>query len=101
MTNVQLTTDNKGKQVTFTDQLPSEATTNPRNQGASSSQMHNINHVYVDEEAVEMALVISSLRTGKDVPDPYKDHPIHQGLIEKEEALIIVEHDNDSEDEEE
>ena len=37
-TNVQPTTDKKGKQVTFTDQLPSQATANPRNQGASSTQ---------------------------------------------------------------
>ena len=36
-TNVQLKTENKGKQVIFTDQLPSQATSNPRNQGASSS----------------------------------------------------------------
>ena len=36
-TNVQPTTDKKGKQVTFIDQLPSQATTNPRNQGASLS----------------------------------------------------------------
>ena len=65
--NVQLTTDKKGKQVTFTDQLPSQATANPRNQGASSSQTHNINHVHVDEEAVEMTLAISSLWSGKDL----------------------------------
>ena len=99
--NVQPTTDKKGKQVTFTNQLPSQATANPRNQGALSSQTHNINHVHVDEEAVETALTISSLRSGKDLPNPYKDHPIHQGSIEEEEAPIIVEHDNDLEDEEE
>ena len=52
-TNIQRTTDKKGKQVTFTDQLPSQATANPRNQGASSSQMHNLNHVHVDEEAMK------------------------------------------------
>ena len=62
--NVQPMTDKKGKQVTFTDQLPSQATANPRNQGASSSQTHNINHVHVDEEVVEMALAISSLQNG-------------------------------------
>ena len=100
-TNVQPTTEKKGKQVTFTDQLPSQATTNPRNQGASSSQTHNINHVHVDEEAAETALAISSLRSGKDLPDPYKDHRIHQGPIEEEEVPIIVEHDSDSEDEKE
>ena len=99
-TNVQPTIEKKGKQLTFTDQLPSEATTNPRNQGASSSQTHNINHVHVDEEAVKMALAISSLRSGKDLPDLYKDHPIHQGPIKEEEAPIIVEQDS-SEDEEE
>ena len=35
--NVQPTTDKKGKQVTFTDQLPSQARASPRNQGALSS----------------------------------------------------------------
>ena len=100
-TDVQPTTDKKGKQVTFTDQLPSQATANPRNQGASSSQTHNISHVHVDEEAVEMTLSISSLRSGQVLPDPYKDHPIHQGPIKEEEAPIIVEHDSNSEDEEE
>ena len=49
---------------------------------------------------METTLEISSLRSGKDLPDPYKDHPIHQGSI-KEETPIIVEHDSDSEDEEE
>ena len=98
--NVQPMTDKKGKQVTFSDQLPSQATANPRNQGASSSQTHNINHIHVDEEVVEMTLVISSLRSGKDLPDPYKDHLIHQGLIELE-TPIIVEYDNDLEEEEE
>ena len=87
-TNVQLTTDKKGKQVTFTDQLTLHATANSRNQGASSSQTHNINHVHVDEEAVETALAISSLRSGKDLTDPYKNHPTHQGSIEEEEAPI-------------
>ena len=100
-TSIQPKTDKKGKHVTFTNKLPSQATTNPRNQGASSSQTHNINHVQVDEEAMEMALAISSLRSGKDLPDPYKDHPIHQGLIEEEETSIIVEHNNNLEDKEE
>ena len=98
--NVQAMTDKKGKQVTFTDQLPSQATANSRNQGALSSQTHNFNYVHVDEEAMETTLAISSLRSGKDLPDPYKDHPIHQGPIEEEEAPIIVEQDS-SEDEEE
>ena len=38
---------------------------------------HNVNHVYIDDEAVENALAISSLQSGKDLPDPYKDHPFH------------------------
>ena len=100
-TNVQPTTDKKGKQETFIDQLPSQATANPRNQGASSTQTHNINHVHVDEEAVESALAISSLRSGKALPDPYKDHPFHQGSNEEKETPIIIEQDTDSEDEEE
>ena len=100
-TDVQSTTGKKGKQVTFTDQLPSQATTNPMNQGASSSQTQNINHVHVDEEAVETTLAVSSLRSGKALPDPYKDHPIHQGSSEEKETSIIVEQDSDSEDEEE
>ena len=100
-TNVQPTTGKKGKKVTFTDQLPSQATANPRNQGAWSSQTQNINHVNVDEEAVETALAISSLRSGKNLPDPYKEHAIHQGPIEEKETPIIVEQDSDSEDEEE
>ena len=99
-TNVQPTTEKKGKQVTFTDQLSSQATANSRNQGTSSSQTHNINHIHIDEESMETALAISSLRSGKDLPDPYKDHPIHRGPIEEEETLIIVEQDS-SEDEEE
>ena len=90
-TNVQPTTDKKGKQVTFTDQLPSQATANPRNQGASSTQTHNINHVHVDEEAVESALAISSLRSGKALPDLYKYHPFHQGSNEEKEMRIIAE----------
>ena len=98
--NIQPTIDKKGKQVTFTDQLPLQFIANPRNQGASSSPTHNINHVHVDEEAVETALAISSLQSGKDLPDPYKEHPIHRGPIKEEEASIIVEQDS-SEDEEE
>ena len=93
-TNVQPTIDKKGKQVTFTDRLPSQATANQRNQGASLSQMHNINHVHVDKEAIETSLAILNLRSGKDLPDPYKDHPIHRGPIEEEEAPIIVEQDS-------
>ena len=61
----------------FSDQLPSHATTNPRNQGALLSQLYNVNHVHVDEEAVKTTLAILSLRSGKDLLDPYKDHPIY------------------------
>ena len=50
---------------------------------------------------METALAISSLRSGKDLPNPYKDHPIHQGPIEEEETPIIIEHESDSDDEEE
>ena len=53
---------------------------------------------------METALAISSLRSGKDLPDLYKDHPIHQGPTEEEEeeeTSIIVKHDSDSEDKEE
>ena len=58
-TNIPTSTDNKkGKQVSFSDQLPSQATINPRNQAASSSQMHKLSHVHVDKEAVETALAI-------------------------------------------
>ena len=99
--NIQPTTDKKSKLVTFNDQLPSQAMANPRNQGASSSQTHNINHVHVDEEAMETAIAISSLRSGKAPPDLYKDHPIHQGSSEEIEMPIIIEQDSDSEDEEE
>ena len=100
-TNVQPTADKKGKQVTFINQLPSQATANPRIQGASSTQTHNINHVHVDEEAIESALAISSLQSGKALPDPYKDHPFHQCSNEEKETPIIVEQDTDLEDEEE
>ena len=47
-----------------------------------------------------MTLAISSLRSGKNLPDPYKDHHIHRGPMEEEEAPIIIEQDG-SEDEEE
>ena len=63
--------------------------------------MHNINHVHVDEEALETTLAISSLRSGKHLPDPYKDHLIYHGLVEEEETPMIVEHNSDLEDEEE
>ena len=100
--NIPTSSDNKkGKQVSFFDQLLSQATINPRNQGASSSQMHNLSHVHVDEEAVETALAISSLRSGKDLPDPYKDHPFHKSLMDEETPTVVVEQESSSEDEEE
>ena len=49
---------------------------------------------------METPLATSSLRSGKDLLDLYKDHPIHQGPIE-DKTSIIVEHESDSEDEEE
>ena len=62
--------------------------------------MHNLNHVHVDEEAVEIELAISSLRSSKDLPDPYKDHPLHKGWID-EPPTAVVEEDSSSDDEEE
>ena len=50
---------------------------------------------------METIVAISSLRSGKVVPDPSKDHPIHQGPSEEKETPIIVEQDSDSEDKEE
>ena len=101
-TNIPTLTDSKkGKQVSFSDQLPSQATINPRNQGSSSSQMHNLSHVHVDEEAVETALAISSLRSGKDLLDPYKDHLLHKSSIDEETSTAVVEQDSSSDDEEE
>ena len=63
--------------------------------------MHDLSHVHVDEEAVEAALVISSLRSGKDLPDPYKDHPLQKSSINDETPTVIVEQDSSSDDEEE
>ena len=65
-----MTDNKKGKQVSSFDQFPLQATANPRNQGASSSLTHNVNHVRIDDEAMETALALSSLRSGKDLPDP-------------------------------
>ena len=90
-TNVPLTIDNKkGKQVSFSDQLPSQATVNARNQGASLNQMHNLNHAHFDKEVVETTLAISSLQSGKDLLDPYKDHPFHQGTIDGEIPIPVA-----------
>ena len=100
--NIPTLIDNKkGKQVSFSDQLPLQTTINPTNQGASSSQIHNLSHVHVDEEAMETTLAISSLQSGKDLPDPYKDHPLHKSSIDEETPRIVVEQDSSSEDEEE
>ena len=100
--NIPTSMDNKkGKQVSFSDRLPSQATSNPRNQGSSLSQMHNQSHVHVDEEAVEASLAISSLRSDKDLPDPYKDHPLHKSSIGDETPIVVVEQDSSSDDEEE
>ena len=101
-TNISISTDNKkGKQVSFSDQLPSQATINPKNQGSSSSQTHNLSHVHVNEEAVEAALAILSLRSGKDLPNPYKDHPLHKSSIDDKTSIVVVEQDSSSDDEEE
>ena len=63
--------------------------------------MHNLNHVHVDEEVVETSLAISSLRSGKDLQDPYKDYPFHKSSIDKEILTVVVEQDSSFEDEEE
>ena len=63
--------------------------------------MHNLSHVHVDEEAMEIALAISSLRSGKDLPDPYNDHPLHKSLKDEETPTAVVEQDSSFEDEEE
>ena len=63
--------------------------------------MHNLSHVHVDEEAVEAALAISSLRSSKDLPNPYKDHPLYKSSIDDETPIVVVEQDSSSDDEEE
>ena len=64
--NVLLATNNKkGKQVFVFNQLPYQATANPRNQGASSSLTHKVNHVHIDDEEVETTLAMSSLQNGE------------------------------------
>ena len=63
--------------------------------------MHNLNHVHVDKDVVETTLAILSLWIGKDLPDPYKDHPLHKSSIDEETSTVIVERDSSSEDEEE
>ena len=63
--------------------------------------MHNLSHVHVNEEAMEIALAILSLRSGKDLFDPYKDHPVHKSSIDEERPTLVVEQDSSSKDEEE
>ena len=50
---------------------------------------------------MEAALAISSLRSGKDLPDPYKDHPLHKSSINDETQIVVVEQDSSSSDDEE
>ena len=50
---------------------------------------------------IKAALAISSLRSGKDLPDPYKDHPLHKSSIYDETPTVVVEQDSSSDDEEE
>ena len=57
--------------------------------------------MHVDEEAVEATLAISSLRSGKDLPDPYKEHPLHKSSIDDETPTVVVEPDSSSDDEKE
>ena len=101
-TNVSIMIENKkGKQVSFTNLLLLQTIANLRNQGPSSSQMQNMNHVHVNEEVVENVIAISSLRSGKDLLDSYKDHPFHKGSIDEETLNIMIEHNRSSEDEDE
>ena len=60
-----------------------------------------MNHVHINDEAVETALAISSLQSGKDLSDPYKDHPFHKGLVNEETPIDVAEQDSSSKDEEE
>ena len=53
--------------------------------------------MHVEEEAVEATLAISSLRSGKDLPDAYRDHPLHKSLIDDETPIVVVEPDSSSE----
>ena len=60
-----------------------------------------MNHNHVNEEAMETTLAISSLWSGKNLLDPYKDHPIHKGSIDEEIPPTFVKQDNSFEDEDE
>ena len=59
-----------------------------------------MNHVHIDKEAVETTLSILSLQIGKNLPDPYKYHPYHQGPIDEETQIFVAKQDNSYEDEE-
>ena len=50
---------------------------------------------------METTLAISSLQSSKDLPDPYKDRPLHKSSIDEETLTVIVELDSSWEDEEE
>ena len=63
--------------------------------------MQNMNHVHVNEEVVENVIAISSLQSGKDLIDSYKDHPFHKVSIDEETLNIMIEHNSSSEDEDE
>ena len=95
------TNNNKGKQVFFTEELSLQGITNPRNQGVSLSNTHNVNHVHVHEEVVETTLEMSSLQSGKNLPNPYKNHPFHKASIDDERSTIVIEQDNSSLDKDE
>ena len=60
-----------------------------------------MNHVHVDEEAVEITLTISSLQSGKNLLEPFKDYPIVKGLIDEEIPTTIMEHGSSSDDDDE
>ena len=61
--------------------------------------MHNVNHVHVEKEAVETALAIPSLQSGKDLLDSYKDHPFYKGSIYVETLTVMAKQDSSSKDE--
>ena len=50
---------------------------------------------------MEVALAISSLRNDKDLPDPYKDHPLHKSSTDDETPRVVVEQDSIFDDVEE
>ena len=92
----------KGKQVQFIDQLPSQPLAKPRNLGqASLSRTYNVNEVHNDS-ASEEAHVISSLRSGKLLVDPHKDHKRRKDPLEEKDdqssPTIISEEDSDDEE---